>query len=187
FDVRHFPKGPARRVAGMGTFGFALTTAAKNPDAAWAFLQFMYGEEGMQIITSSYASVPAMKRFYDSPFWRDLPGPPYHNNVFVDAFSYGTTPPRVPFYSTGPFRQPLAHTTVRRRRFRREWLWALFFLGPNLVLFLGFTLLPVLFGFGISFFRWTIVEPPVFIGLDNYRQFFIDDPLAKKVIGNSLY
>jgi multiple sugar transport system substrate-binding protein len=112
FDVMHFPKGPARRVAGMGTFGFALTTQSKNPDAAWAFLQFMYGEEGMKIITSSYASVPAMKRFYDSPFWRDLPGPPYHNNVFVDAFSYGTTPPRVPFYSTGPFRQAVTDGIV---------------------------------------------------------------------------
>jgi multiple sugar transport system substrate-binding protein len=112
FDVMHFPKGPARRVAGMGTFGFALSAKAKNPDAAWSFLQFMYGEEGMKIITSSYSSVPAMQRFYNSPFWRDLPGPPYHNSVFVDAFSYGTTPPRVPFYSTGPFRQAVTDGIV---------------------------------------------------------------------------
>jgi multiple sugar transport system substrate-binding protein len=112
FDVMHFPKGPARRVAGMGTFGFALSTKAKNPDAAWSFLQFMYSEEGMRIITSSYSSVPAMQRFYDSPFWRDLPGPPHHNAVFVDAFKYGTTPPRVPFYSTGPFRQAVTDGIV---------------------------------------------------------------------------
>jgi multiple sugar transport system substrate-binding protein len=112
FDVMHFPKGPAKRVAGMGTFGFALSTKAKNPDAAWAFLQFMYGEEGMRIITSSYSSVPAMKRFYNSPFWRDLPPPPHHNAVFVDAFEYGTTPPRIPFYSTGPFRQALTDGIV---------------------------------------------------------------------------
>jgi multiple sugar transport system substrate-binding protein len=112
FDVMHFPKGPAKRVAGMGTFGFGLSAKAKNPDAAWSFLQFMYGEEGMRIITSSYASVPAMKRFYDSPFWRDLPGPPYNNAVFVDAFSYGTTPPRIPFYSTGPFRQAVTDGIV---------------------------------------------------------------------------
>jgi multiple sugar transport system substrate-binding protein len=112
FDVMHFPKGPAKRVAGMGTFGFALSAKAKNPDAAWAFLQFMYGEEGMRIITSSYSSVPAMQRFYNSPFWRDLPPPPHHNNVFVDAFQYGTTPPRVPFYSTGPFRQAVTDGIV---------------------------------------------------------------------------
>ena len=24
-------------------------------------------------------------------------------------------------------------------------------------------------GFGVSFFRWTIIEPPVFVGLDNYQ------------------
>jgi ABC-type glycerol-3-phosphate transport system substrate-binding protein len=72
---------------------------------AWKFLEFMYGDEGMKIITSSYAAVPAMKRYYNSPFWRDLPGPPYNNAAFVDSFAYGTTPPRLPFYSTGPFRQ----------------------------------------------------------------------------------
>ncbi len=105
FDVMHFPKGPAKRVTGMGTFGFALTTKAKNPDAAWRFLEYKYSEEGQKMITSQYASVPAMKRFYNSPFWRELPGPPYNNDVFVDAFAYGVTPPRLPFYSTGPFRQ----------------------------------------------------------------------------------
>jgi multiple sugar transport system permease protein len=73
-----------------------------------------------------------------------------------------------------------------RRRIPREWLWALFFLGPNLLLFLSFTLIPILFGFGVSFFRWTIVEPPVFVGLDNYQRFFSDDPLAAKVVRNSL-
>lgn len=105
FDVIHFPKGPAKRVTGMGTFGFALTAKTKHPDEAWQFLTWMYGEEGMQILTASYAAVPAQKRFYNSSFWRDLPPPPHNNAVFVDAFSYGTTPPRLPFYSTGEFRQ----------------------------------------------------------------------------------
>jgi ABC-type glycerol-3-phosphate transport system substrate-binding protein len=36
FDVLHFPKGPAKRVTGMGTFGFALTAKSKHPDEAWA-------------------------------------------------------------------------------------------------------------------------------------------------------
>lgn len=112
FDVIHFPKGTTRRVTGMGTFGFALTATAKDPEAAWKFLEFMYGEEGTRIITSSYSAVPAMQRFYNSPFWRDLPGPPYNNAVFVDAFQYGTTPPRLPFYSTGPFRQAVTDGIV---------------------------------------------------------------------------
>ncbi len=72
-----------------------------------------------------------------------------------------------------------------RRRIPRDWLWALLFLGPNLLLFLIFTFFPILFGLGVSFFRWTIIEPPVFVGLDNYTYFLYGDPLTPKVIGNS--
>jgi multiple sugar transport system permease protein len=70
---------------------------------------------------------------------------------------------------------------------RTEWLWALFFLGPNLLLFLTFTLFPIVFGFGASFFDWNMIEPPVFIGGKNYAKFFFGDPLTYKVLGNSLY
>jgi ABC-type glycerol-3-phosphate transport system substrate-binding protein len=66
----------------------------------------------MQIMTASYSAVPAMQRFYNSGFWRDLPPPPYHNAAFVDSFAYGTTPPRIPFYSTGPFRQAVTDGIV---------------------------------------------------------------------------
>ncbi|HEY3078605.1 MAG TPA: hypothetical protein VGM69_01740, partial [Chloroflexota bacterium] len=73
------------------------------PDQAWQYLDWMYGEEGMTILATSYGSVPAQKRFYKSGFWRNLPPPPANNDVFTDAFAYGTLPPRLPFYSTGPF------------------------------------------------------------------------------------
>ena len=73
-----------------------------------------------------------------------------------------------------------------RRPVNRDWLWALFFLGPNLVLFLVFTAFPILFGFGVSFFNWNILEPPVFAGFGNYDKFFFNDPLTGKVVRNSL-
>ena len=79
-----------------------------------------------------------------------------------------------------------ATRAATRRRFRRDWVWALIFLGPNVVLFLSFTFVPILFGFGVSFFRWTIIEPPVFVGIDNYTWFLYGDPLAGKVVFNSL-
>ena len=82
---------------------------------------------------------------------------------------------------------PVAHATARRSKTRRQLLWALFFLGPNLFLFLLFTAFPIVFGFGISFFQWNIIEPPQFIGVGNYQRFFVNDPLTGKVIGNSLY
>jgi multiple sugar transport system permease protein len=76
--------------------------------------------------------------------------------------------------------------SVARRRVRREWLWALFFLGPNLLLFLGFTFFPILFGFVVSFLSWNILEPPEFVGLRNYQKFLFEDPLTPKVAMNSL-
>jgi ABC-type glycerol-3-phosphate transport system substrate-binding protein len=107
WDVAHFPKGPAKRVTGMGTLGFALSGSTKYGDQAWGFLDHMYGEEGMKIIASNYGSVPVQKRFAEAAFWRDLPPPPANNDVFVDAFDYGTLPPRLPFYTTGQFTKAL--------------------------------------------------------------------------------
>jgi multiple sugar transport system permease protein len=96
-----------------------------------------------------------------------------------------TTLPTTPSTATGS-----SLGTVARRApgiHRRDWLWALFFLGPNLLLFLGFTLMPMLFGLGVSFFNWNMIEPPRFVGLGNYGQFFTADPLIGKVVGNSVY
>jgi len=88
-------------------------------------------------------------------------------------------------------RSGAAHTVAAalkpaRRPVNRDWLWALFFLGPNLTLFLVFTAFPILFGFGVSFLKWNILEPPEFVALGNYDKFFFGDPLTGKVVRNSL-
>ena len=82
---------------------------------------------------------------------------------------------------------PVAPVAARRAKHLRQIGWALFFLGPNLLLFLAFTAFPILFGFGISFFDWNIIEPPRFAGVENYQRFFLKDPLTAKVVSNSLY
>lgn len=84
----------------------------------------------------------------------------------------------------------IATPSVRPRRdrlFRDESLWALFFLGPNLLLFLTFTAFPIVYGLALSFVHWNVLEPWTFVGLDNYQRFFFGDPLAGKVIFNTLY
>ncbi|MDQ3653960.1 MAG: sugar ABC transporter permease [Chloroflexota bacterium] len=76
-----------------------------------------------------------------------------------------------------------------KRKETKDWkagLWALVFLGPNLVLFLLFTAYPVVYGLYLSFFDYSVLTPAVYIGLDNYRNFF-QDPLSAKLIGNTLY
>ena len=51
--------------------------------------------------------VPPITSFYDDPAWRDLPPPPENNQVFVDSFDIAMLPPKLDFYSTGPFRQAM--------------------------------------------------------------------------------
>ncbi len=68
----------------------------------------------------------------------------------------------------------------------RDWPWVLLFLGPNFVLFVAFLAFPVAYGLYISFFKWNIIETPIFTGLANYRHFFTD-PLTPTLARNSLY
>jgi multiple sugar transport system permease protein len=76
-----------------------------------------------------------------------------------------------------------------RRRAKMDWksgLWALLFLGPNLVLFFVFTVYPVAYGLYLSFFNYSIIKPAEFTGLDNYS-FFFHDTLTATLVKNSLY
>ncbi len=86
---------------------------------------------------------------------------------------------------------PLADATrtTPRRRGKKDWkagLWALLFLGPNLVLFGLFTAYPVVYGLYLSFFDYNILTPAVYVGFQNYTDFF-QDPLTAKILKNTLY
>ncbi|MEA2524556.1 MAG: multiple sugar transport system permease protein [Thermomicrobiales bacterium] len=78
----------------------------------------------------------------------------------------------------------------QRTRFRlganRDWPWALFFLAPNLILFLVFFAYPIVYGLYISLFDWKIIGPKKWVGIGNYVDFFGDD-LTRKLLWNSIY
>ncbi len=48
------------------------------------------------------------------------------------------------------------------------------FIGPWLIGLLGLTLFPMIFSFVMGFYRWDIINDPVFIGLDNFKELFKD-------------
>jgi multiple sugar transport system permease protein len=62
-----------------------------------------------------------------------------------------------------------------RRRRTRGTLEGFLFLLPNLVLFLGLVVIPILIGVGLSFFDWDLLSSPSFLGLDNYRELAQDE------------
>ncbi len=66
---------------------------------------------------------------------------------------------------------------LRKRRRLREALVAYSFIAPWMVGFVLFTGGPIIASFVLSFFKWRMIEPPSFIGLDNYVDLFVKDPL----------
>ena len=59
--------------------------------------------------------------------------------------------------------------------------------APFFILFITFSLLPLLASLFLSFCYWNILESPVFTGWQNYRYLFVDDSLFLKAFSNTLY
>jgi len=59
-------------------------------------------------------------------------------------------------------------------------------LAPYFILFFIFTAFPVLMAFGLSFTNFNILEPPKFIGWDNYANLFIKDDVFLIALKNTL-
>lgn len=47
------------------------------------------------------------------------------------------------------------------------------FVGPHLLLFALFFLIPIFFGVYISFTNWDLINTPEFVGLDNYKEILL--------------
>lgn len=75
----------------------------------------------------------------------------------------------------------------RQKRFGRSEAVGLAFASPWLVGLLVFGLYPILASLYFSLCRYNIVRPPEFVGFENYRLLFLDDPLFWKSLWNTLY
>lgn len=59
-------------------------------------------------------------------------------------------------------------------------------ISPWIVGFVIFTLGPIIASLYFSFTSYNVVQPARFIGLENYRRIFMDDPLFRKSLFNTL-
>lgn len=76
---------------------------------------------------------------------------------------------------------PAAGTGARARR-RSDLLWALFFIGPQLIGLLVFALFPLLFGLALSFMQWDLLGERSWVGLENYRDQFASIEFRKALV-----
>ena len=66
--------------------------------------------------------------------------------------------------------------TATHRRSRR--LLMTLFLGPTVVGLTLFTLIPIIASVVLAFFRWDLISPPEFVGLDNFAD-IVTDPTVR--------
>ena len=60
------------------------------------------------------------------------------------------------------------------------------FVVPFVLGVLGFKLFPFVMSFALSFTQYDIIDPPIFTGLENYRELFGEDLLFRKSLGVTL-
>jgi multiple sugar transport system permease protein len=70
---------------------------------------------------------------------------------------------------------------------RRETLAALAFISPWIFGFLVFTAWPMVASLGLSFTEYDILNPPEFVGLENYRELFSDPRLRMSLWNSFVY
>ena len=59
------------------------------------------------------------------------------------------------------------------------------FIAPAIILFFVFVFIPVIASLLLSFTKYNILSPPQWVGLDNYRQIFLNDPRFWKALRNT--
>lgn len=60
-------------------------------------------------------------------------------------------------------------------------LWALYLLAPAILFLAIFQLYPVLYAFYISFYKYDLMSPPVFVGVSNYVRLFSDQQFLSSI------
>lgn len=61
-------------------------------------------------------------------------------------------------------------------------LWAFLFVGPNLILFTIFIILPIIAAFALSLYDWNLISDPRFVGLRNYTDILNDARALNSVV-----
>lgn len=68
---------------------------------------------------------------------------------------------------------------------KRNW-GSYLLVAPFMLIFLVFTVAPVFVTLVISFTKYSVLEAPVFVGLENYKQLFLNDEVFAKAVRNTL-
>ncbi len=96
WDIAHVPRGPAGRISPAVGSALAITTQARHPKAAWEFIKWMTGPEGMKGLLSVEA--PSCVKLARSDAFLRQPGLPASKHVAIEALEYAHPPVQSIYY-----------------------------------------------------------------------------------------
>ena len=88
WDLAPLPKGPKGRVARVTAQGYTIWSGTKHLEESWELVKFLTGEEVLKRLAALGRRVVARKPIASSEIYV-RPDTPWHEEVFLDAMSYG--------------------------------------------------------------------------------------------------
>lgn len=97
---------------------------------------------------------------------------------------------KVKTHSNDEIKKPVARKDLSKaawtwKEMKKNWV-AYAMLAPYYIVFLLFTIVPVIVSLVLSFFEFNMIEPPVWVGIDNYIRLFLADDLFVTACKNTL-
>lgn len=96
WDLQVIPSHPEGKFTGMGTYGFAVSANAQNPEVAWDFVKHLASAEAQLAIAANYAGTPLLRSLREDPAIVDLPAPPENITAFIENGENGILPTYFP-------------------------------------------------------------------------------------------
>jgi multiple sugar transport system substrate-binding protein len=93
YDVVPMPKGPAGPATSVNSAGFVVSKASKNPDAAFAFIQFALSTAGQTRLAELGFACPVLKTVAESPAFLEQKSSTLNQKVFLDSLAYAHMKP----------------------------------------------------------------------------------------------
>ncbi|MBI1281007.1 MAG: extracellular solute-binding protein [Anaerolineaceae bacterium] len=93
WDVAPMPAGPVARATSVNSAGFVVAKDSKNPDAAWAFIQYATSAAGQSKLTELGFAIPILESVAESPTYLEQKSAPINHKVFLDALEYAKPKP----------------------------------------------------------------------------------------------
>ncbi|MHB8064732.1 MAG: carbohydrate ABC transporter permease [Ruminiclostridium sp.] len=75
----------------------------------------------------------------------------------------------------------------KKTKFNKNKLLPYLFIAPNMLLFLTFMIIPIIFTFCMSFTKWSLIGTPEFNGIDNYIKLLSDKQFLTSMLNTVYY